>query len=149
MGQKTTAQALREQLMAPSAIDRVHALHALELALENAPTCPIAKELAAFTARGIPYYAPEDAHYCEWVAQAVKYLEKLQAEEARALGPPGCSHGRPHGCPQDPRKHARDRPPQPPGSGGRQGRAPGLTRPWKNRRSRPAGAQQMRALPSA
>lgn len=91
MGQKTTAQALREQLMAPSAIDRVHALHALELALENAPTCPVAKELAAFTARGIPYYAPEDAHYCEWVAQAVRYLERLQAEEARALARPAAA----------------------------------------------------------
>ena len=60
MGQKTTAQALREQLMAPRAIERVHALHALELELEGLRANPVTDELEAFTARGIPYYAPED-----------------------------------------------------------------------------------------
>lgn len=79
MGQKTTAQALREQLMAPKAIERVHAMHALELELEDARTSPVADELEAFTARGIPYYAPEDPHYREWVAKAVSYWEKLHA----------------------------------------------------------------------
>ena len=80
MGQKTTAQALREQLMAPHAIERVHAMHALELELEEARTNPVADELEAFTARGIPYYAPEDPDYREWVAKAVAYWEKLHAE---------------------------------------------------------------------
>jgi hypothetical protein len=79
MGQKTTAQALREQLMAPRAIERVHALHALELELEVAPACAVAEELEAFTARGIPYYAPEDPQYREWVAKAVSYWERLHA----------------------------------------------------------------------
>ena len=79
MGQKTTAQALRDQLMAPRAIERVHALHTLELELEEAPTCPVAEELEAFTARGIPYYAPEDPEYREWVAKAVRYWEQLHA----------------------------------------------------------------------
>lgn len=79
MGQKTTAQALREQLMAPRAIERVHALHALELELEGAPAGPVAEELEAFTARGIPYYAPQDPEYREWVAKAVSYWEALHA----------------------------------------------------------------------
>jgi len=80
MGQKTTAQALREQLMAPKAIERVHAMHALELELEEAPSSAMAEELEAFTARGIPYYAPEDPEYREWVAKAVAYWEMLHAE---------------------------------------------------------------------
>lgn len=79
MGQKTTAQAIRDQLMAPRAIDRVHALHALELELEAVPAGPVAEELEAFTARGIPYYAPEDPEYREWVAKAVAYWEQLHA----------------------------------------------------------------------
>lgn len=81
MGQKTTAQALREQLMAPRAIERVHALHALERELEVAPI-DVAEELEAFTARGIPYYAPEDPQYREWVSKAVAYWEQLHADEA-------------------------------------------------------------------
>lgn len=81
MGHKTTAQALRDQLMAPKAIERIHALHALELELEDARSNPVADELEAFTARGIPYYAPEDPDYREWVAKAVSYWEKLHAGE--------------------------------------------------------------------
>jgi hypothetical protein len=80
MGHKTTAQALREQLMAPKAIERVHAMHALELEIEEAPSSAVAEELEAFTARGIPYYAPEDPEYREWVAKAVSYWEQLHAE---------------------------------------------------------------------
>ena len=80
MGQKTTAQALRDQLMAPRAIESVHAMHALELELEEARANPVADELEAFTARGIPYYAPQDPEYREWVAKAVAYWEKLHAE---------------------------------------------------------------------
>jgi hypothetical protein len=80
MGQTaTTAQALREQLMAPTAIERVHAMHALELALEGAPSS-VAEELEAFTARGIPYYAPEDPAYCAWGAKAVTYWERLHVK---------------------------------------------------------------------
>lgn len=80
MGQKTTAQALREQLMAPKAIERVHGLHTLELELCEAPACAVAEELEAFTARGIPYYAPNDPEYRQWVAKAVSYWEKLHTE---------------------------------------------------------------------
>lgn len=87
MGQKTTAQALREQLMAPRAIERVHAMHALELELEGAPACAVAEELEAFTARGIPYYAPEDPDYREWVAKAVSYWERLHEGDTAQAAP--------------------------------------------------------------
>ena len=92
MGQRTTAQALRAQLMAPQAIERVHALHALELELGDAPTNPVATELEAFTARGIPYYAPDSPDYREWVAKAVGYWEQLHAADTHAPVPRMTAH---------------------------------------------------------
>ena len=79
MGQITTAQALRAQLMAPEPIQRVNAMHALELELDETLQDDVARELEEFAARGIPYYAPEDPHYREWVGKAVGYWEKLHA----------------------------------------------------------------------
>jgi hypothetical protein len=79
MGSITTAQTLRAQLMAPEPIQRVHALHALELELGETPHAAVAEELEAFAARGIPYYAPEEPAYREWVGKAVSYWEKLHA----------------------------------------------------------------------
>ena len=81
MGSITTAQTLRAQLMAPEPIQRVHALHALELELGDARHADVAEELEAFAARGIPYYAPEEPTYREWVGKAVSYWEKLQAPQ--------------------------------------------------------------------
>lgn len=81
MGQKTTAQTLRAQLMAPEPIQRVHALHALELEVVEAPHA-VAEELEAFAARGIPYYAPEEPAYREWVGKAVAYWEQLHAPKS-------------------------------------------------------------------
>ncbi len=79
MGQITTAQALRAQLMAPEPIQRVNAMLALELELDESLQGDVARELEEFAARGIPYYAPEDPHYREWVGKAVGYWEKLHA----------------------------------------------------------------------
>jgi hypothetical protein len=79
MSTKPTAQTLRDQLMAPEPIQRVHALHALELELGEAPHGAVAEELEAFAARGIPYYAPQEPAYREWVGKAVGYWEKLHA----------------------------------------------------------------------
>ena len=73
-----STQDLRAQLMAPQAIDRVHALFALECEVDHVDG-PVARELQAFTARGIPYYAPEDPAYRKWVEKAVGYWEKLHA----------------------------------------------------------------------
>ncbi len=94
MGQKTTALALREQLMAPRAIERVHAMHALELGLEESRSNPVANELEAFTARGLPYYAPQDPEYCEWVAKAVDYWERLHAEPVPCMSTAKARGGR-------------------------------------------------------
>lgn len=82
MSYKPTAQTLREQLMAPEAIERVRAMHALELEVEETPQVELAQELEEFASRGIPYYAPEDPHYREWVGKAVSYWERLQAAPA-------------------------------------------------------------------
>lgn len=68
-------QDLRDQLMAPRAIDRVHALHALECEIGHA-SADLARELQAFTARGIPYYAPAEPAYLKWVDKAVAYWER-------------------------------------------------------------------------
>ncbi len=82
MGHITTAEALREKLMAPRAIDRVHALHALERLSSHVPEPALARELEAFTARGIPYYAPEDASYREWVDVAMAFWEQVHKPRA-------------------------------------------------------------------
>jgi hypothetical protein len=75
------ANALRAQLMAPNPMQRVQALHALELELEHGPAAAdtrLANEVERFAARGMPYYAPDDSHYRAWVDRAIQYWEKLQ-----------------------------------------------------------------------
>ena len=84
MGYNTSTEAFREQLMAPSAIERVHALHALESLSATIQGQALAQELEAFTARGIPYYAPHEAAYREWVNTAVRYWESLQAPKGKS-----------------------------------------------------------------
>ena len=39
-----------------------------------------AKDLEAFTARGIPFYSPQDPHYCDWVSTAIALWERVQHE---------------------------------------------------------------------
>ena len=86
MGQITTAQALRAQLMAPEPIQRVNAMHALELELDETLQGDVARELEEFAARGIPYYAPEDPHYREWVGKAVGYWGRRFLQAVRRHG---------------------------------------------------------------
>lgn len=74
---RASAQELRSELMAPEAKKRIHALHVLELELAHTPECKAAKELEAFTARGIPFYSPDDENYREWVAKAISLWERL------------------------------------------------------------------------
>lgn len=78
-GPDTTA--LRTQLMAADPMQRAMALHAIELELSRsaaASSRAFAKEVENFTARGIPFYAPQDRHFREWVTRAVSYWEKLR-----------------------------------------------------------------------
>lgn len=75
------AAALRAQLMAADPMQRAMALHAIELELGSARGATVralAQEVEDFTARGIPFYAPDDGHFREWVARAVAYWERLR-----------------------------------------------------------------------
>ena len=74
------SQALRAQLMAPNPMERAIALHALEVELERnraGHRCAIAGQAEKFAARGIPFYSPQDPHFCEWVGKAVGSWEQL------------------------------------------------------------------------
>ena len=71
--------ALREQLRAPDPMQRVMALHALEVEVARAGPRPLANEVMRFTERGIPFYCLHDPHYCDWVSKAVSYWQRLHA----------------------------------------------------------------------
>lgn len=73
-----TPTELREQLLSPKATDRVHALHALEMAAEQADD-GLSREMLTFAARGIPYYSPNDAAYRKWVDKALAYWKRAHA----------------------------------------------------------------------
>ncbi len=71
---------LREQLMAPSPMQRVAALHSLEVEAECGACderASVAHAAARFAARGIPFYALNDPHYKAWVGKAVDYWQRL------------------------------------------------------------------------
>jgi len=81
----TDSDTLRQQLMAPDPMQRAIALHALELELERAAACSrlsLANEVAKFAARGIPFYALHDPHFCDWVGKAVSYWQKLRGADS-------------------------------------------------------------------
>lgn len=89
---------LRQHLMAPDPMKRVVALHALEIELEpGAPAAraALAGAAAKFAARGIPFYAVNDPHYCAWVSKAVSFWQRLNDSTAFApaglVGQPGPS----------------------------------------------------------
>ncbi|HET9645584.1 MAG TPA: hypothetical protein VFP68_20005 [Burkholderiaceae bacterium] len=71
---------LRAHLMARDPMQRVVALHAIELELQQARRAEVARladEVQRFTERGIPYYAPDTRRYRGWVSRAVSYWERL------------------------------------------------------------------------
>ncbi len=76
-----SADALRAQLMARDPMQRVMALHAIEVHAEHGEG-RLAGQVEAFTARGIPYYAPNDPHYQAWVGRALAFWERVQAPAA-------------------------------------------------------------------
>ena len=84
------AAALRAQLMATDPMQRAMALHAIELELSRghaASSRAFAKEVENFTARGIPFYAPRDRHFRDWVSRAVSYWEKLRGGSQGSTSP--------------------------------------------------------------
>lgn len=94
MPHRATAQELRSELMAPEAVKRVHALHVLELEVEQVPESKVAKEVAAFAARGIPFYSPEDPAYRDWVAKAVTLWERALHQSDHPMPMMKASHQR-------------------------------------------------------
>lgn len=75
------AQTLRTELMAPQPMRRATALHAVELELEgSAARRALMQQVQSFIARGIPFYAPDDAHYRDWVSRVVTYWQRLGRE---------------------------------------------------------------------
>ena len=76
------SDSLRAQLMAPDPMQRVMALHSLELELGQHATVPdarLAGEVQKFAARGIPFYAPHGEHCRAWVHRVVDYWERLHS----------------------------------------------------------------------
>lgn len=71
------------ELRSPVAFDRTKALHSLERMGEQLQDQALAKEVLAFTSRGVPYYALEDAHFNGWVGQAGSLWSRAKAAEAQ------------------------------------------------------------------
>jgi hypothetical protein len=74
------SHSLRDQLMAADPMQRVMALHAIEIEAASSRTA-LSHEATRFTSRGIPYYALHDPHFQDWVGKAVSYWERLHAVE--------------------------------------------------------------------
>lgn len=74
-----SSQDLHTELMAPEAMTRVRALHAVEVEADKAGSTPLSQAFTDFAARGIPFYSPQDPHYQEWVGKAVGYWEQLHS----------------------------------------------------------------------
>ena len=72
-------------LIAPAhPCDRHALLHAMErqLAAVKAPCPGLHARVHGFVDRGVPYFAPADAHYREWAARAAQLWDELQQRAA-------------------------------------------------------------------
>jgi hypothetical protein len=69
------------RLMAPSEPFARHALlHSIEMELSRLVCAPkLAAKVHHFVERGVPYFAPGDAHYREWAAKAAALWDELHA----------------------------------------------------------------------
>jgi hypothetical protein len=68
-----------ERLLSPQEPFARHALlHDLELRLLQArPTPALAARVHHFVERGVPYFAPQDAHYRAWAEKAAELWDEL------------------------------------------------------------------------
>ena len=64
-----------ERLIAPADPCARHALlHDMGRQLAQVPRCPgLHTRVHSFVDRGVPYFAPADAHYREWAARAARH----------------------------------------------------------------------------
>ena len=69
------------RLMAPCEPFARHALlHSIELEIARLECCPkLATRVQHFVERGVPYFAPADAHYRDWAAKAAALWDELHA----------------------------------------------------------------------
>jgi hypothetical protein len=69
------------RLMAPCEPFARHALlHSMELELVRLEACPkLSSRVHHFVERGVPYFAPGDAHYRDWAAKAAALWDELHA----------------------------------------------------------------------
>jgi hypothetical protein len=74
------SHSLRQRLTAPDPMQRALGLHALEVAVERCAgegRGALPQQASRLAARGIPYYAPQDPHFQDWVGKVVSYWERL------------------------------------------------------------------------
>jgi hypothetical protein len=75
------------RLLAPAGPIARHALlHDLEVQLSRLrQRCPgLHARVRSFVDRGVPYFAPTDAHYREWAARASQLWDELQQRDGAA-----------------------------------------------------------------
>ena len=73
-----------QRLIAPAEPCARHALlHELEVQLAQVPKCPgLHARVHSLVERGVPYFAPADAHYQEWATRAAQLWDELQQRVA-------------------------------------------------------------------
>ena len=77
-----------QRLVAPAEPVTRHALlHDLEMQLSRLrQRCPgLHARVHSFVDRGVPYFAPEDAHYREWAAKASQLWDELHRRDRAAV----------------------------------------------------------------
>lgn len=77
------------RLTAPTQPFARHALlHDMEVELAQLGPCPgLASRIHHFVERGVPYFAPADAHYREWAAKAAALWDELHRRSVSAVAP--------------------------------------------------------------
>jgi hypothetical protein len=78
-----------ERLLAPADPFARHALlHDMETQLTRLrERCPgLHARVHSFVDRGVPYFAPADAHYREWAAKACQLWDELHQRDCAAAG---------------------------------------------------------------
>jgi len=73
-----------QRLIAPAEPCARHALlHELEMQLSQVPKCPgLHARVHSLVERGVPYFAPTDAHYQAWAARAAQLWDELHQHVA-------------------------------------------------------------------
>jgi hypothetical protein len=80
-----THPVLERLLSHPQPFARHAVLHDLEQQLARArPKAALATRVQQFVERGVPYFAPHDAHYRAWAAKAAQLWDELHRRAAES-----------------------------------------------------------------